>query len=110
MTQIVLGLLMAPSEGGSPMVALIVQFGLIFLIFYWLLIRPQRKEKERHEQMISGLKKGDEITTVGGIIGTIVHLSDDRVTVKTGDNTRLIIERGKVSQLARDESKDKVAG
>lgn len=92
------------------MVALIVQFGLIFLIFYWLLIRPQRKEKERHEQMIAGLKKGDEITTVGGIIGTIVHLSDDRVTVKTGDNTRLIVERGKVSQLARDESKDKIAG
>lgn len=83
--------------------ALLVQLGLIFLIFYWLLIRPQRKEKERHRNMIAALKKGDEIVTVGGIIGTIVHVDRDRLTVKTGENTRLLVERDKVSRTTAEE-------
>ena len=45
MTHLLFGLMMAPAEGGSPMTALFVQLGLIFMIFYWLLIRPQKKEK-----------------------------------------------------------------
>ena len=57
MTHFPFGLLMAPAEGGSP-VALFVQLGLIFMIFYWLLIRPQKKEKDRHKAMIETLKKG----------------------------------------------------
>lgn len=106
MNHIALGLLMAPAEGGSPIMAQFVIFGAIFLIFYWLLIRPQRKERERHEAMIAALKKGDEIATVGGIVGTIVHITDDRVTVKTADNTRLVIERGKVSRLTREDTQE----
>jgi preprotein translocase subunit YajC len=77
---------------------LFIQLALIFLIFYWLLIRPQRKEQERHRAMIQALKKGDEIVTAGGIIGTIVHATEDRLTVKTGDNTRIILERSKVQR------------
>lgn len=84
--------------------ALFVQLGLIFMIFYWLLIRPQKKEKDRHKAMIDTLKKGDEIVTVGGIIGTIVHLDDERLTVKTAENTRLLVERGKVGRAVVDES------
>ncbi len=94
---------MAPAEGGSPL-ALFVQLGLIFMIFYWLLIRPQKKEKDRHKAMIDTLKKGDEIVTVGGIIGKIVHLDDERLTVKTAENTRLLVERGKVGRAVADES------
>lgn len=103
MTHLPFGLLMAPAEGGSP-VALFVQLGLIFMIFYWLLIRPQKKEKDRHKAMIETLKKGDEIVTVGGIIGTIVHLDDERLTVKTAENTRLLVERAKVGRAVADES------
>ena len=102
MTHFIFGLLMAPAEGGSPW-ALFVQLGLIFMIFYWLLIRPQKKEKDRHKAMIDTLKKGDEIVTVGGIIGTIVHLDDERLTVKTAENTRLLVERGKVGRAVVDE-------
>lgn len=103
MTHFIFGLLMAPAEGGSPL-ALFVQLGLIFMIFYWLLIRPQKKEKDRHKAMIDTLKKGDEIVTVGGIIGKIVHLDDERLTVKTAENTRLLVERGKVGRAVADES------
>ena len=88
---------MAPGEGGSPL-TLFVQLGLIFLIFYWLLIRPQRKERDRHQQMIEALKKGDDIVTAGGIVGTIVHVGEERLTVKTAENPRLTIERGKVGR------------
>jgi preprotein translocase subunit YajC len=83
---------------------LLIQLALIFLIFYWLLIRPQRKEAERHRAMIQALKKGDEIVTAGGVIGTIVHAAEDRLTVKTAENTRLIVERAKVARKVMDEA------
>lgn len=92
-------MLMAPTEGGSPAFALLVQLGLIFMIFYWLLLRPQRKEKERHEAMIQAVKKGDEVVTVGGIVGTVVHVDGDRLTVKSAESTRLVVDRGKVGQV-----------
>jgi preprotein translocase subunit YajC len=96
----VTGLLMAPpTDGGSPIVALVVQMALIFLIFYWLLIRPQRKERERHDAMIAALKKGDEVVTAGGIVGAIVHVDQDRLTIRTGESTKVVIERSKVSRL-----------
>ena len=82
---------------------LLIQLALIFLIFYWLLIRPQRKEQERHRAMIQALKKGDEIVTAGGIVGTIVHATEDRLTVKTAENTRIILERSKVQRRLSDE-------
>lgn len=98
MIHAVSGLLMAPGEGGSPMMVLMVQLGLIFLIFYWLLIRPQRKERERHDQMVAALRKGDEIVTAGGIVGTILRVEEDRLTIKTDKDTRLVIERTKVGR------------
>ena len=78
---------------------LLAQFVAIGFIFYFLLIRPQRKEQQRHRQMIEELKKGDEVITAGGIIGTVVHTQDDRVTVKTGENTRLVIQRARIAQV-----------
>jgi preprotein translocase subunit YajC len=52
--------------------------------------------------MVASLKKGDEIVTSGGIIGTIVHVTDETLTVKTGENTRIVIERGRVSRKLED--------
>ncbi len=93
------GLMVVQADGGNPLSFLLVQLLLIGLIFYWLLIRPQRKERQRQAAMIAALKKGDEIATVGGIIGTIVHVDGDRLTLKTAENTRVVIERGKVSRM-----------
>lgn len=107
MTHPLTGLLMAPAEGGGGLTVIFVQLALIFLIFYWLLIRPQQKERQRHESMIQALKKGDEIVTTGGIIGTIVHADSDRLTIKTAENTRLILERGRVSRVMSDLPEEK---
>lgn len=93
------GLLMAPSEGGPSPVGSLVTMGLIFVIFYWLLIRPQQKERQRHQALVAGLKKGDEVVTLGGVIGTVVHIEGDRITIRSAENTRLVVERGKVGGL-----------
>ena len=103
MTNVSLALLMAPREGGSAGIIFMGQMILIFVIFYFLLIRPQTKERQRHEDMLKALKKGDEIITNGGIIGTVVHVEENRLTVKTGDNTRLTVDRGRIAQVMADK-------
>jgi preprotein translocase subunit YajC len=94
-----LAFLAVPREGGNASMILLLQFVAIGFIFYFLLIRPQRKEQQRHREMIEQLKKGDEIITAGGIIGTVVHAQEDRITIKTGENTRLVVQRGRVAQV-----------
>lgn len=96
-----------PREGGNDMTIFLVQMMLIFGIFYFLLLRPQAKERQRHDEMLKSIKKGDEIVTNGGIIGKVVHVEEGRLTIKTGDNTRLTVDRGRIAQVldARGEAK-----
>lgn len=102
----------APGAGGGAMV-LLVQFALIFGIFYFLWIRPQQKKQRQQEERLRQLKRGDEIVTVGGIVGEIVHIAqalkdgqtvpamDDRITIKSGD-ARLIVERARIARIVGD--------
>ena len=67
---------------------------LIFVVFYFFLIRPQRKKDKQVKEMLNNLKAGDQITTIGGIYGTIVGIKDDRVTLSVGrDNLSMVIAR-----------------
>lgn len=86
-----------PAAGPNPF-GTVFMFGAIFLIFYFLLIRPQRRQQKQHEEMVQSLSRGDEIVTMGGIVGKIVHITDDRVTIKTAGDTRLEMERSKVGR------------
>ncbi|MFQ5678504.1 MAG: preprotein translocase subunit YajC [Gemmatimonadota bacterium] len=88
---------MASPEGGGAASGLFLMASFI-LIFYFLLIRPQRKQQKAHDEMVKKLKRGDEVATVGGIVGKVVHLTDERVTVKSGD-TRIEVERSKVGRV-----------
>ena len=102
-----LAFLAAPREGGNTTAIFLLQMVAIFVIFYFLLIRPQRKDQARHRTMIEELKKGDEVITGGGIIGTVVHAQDDRLTIKTGENTRLVVERARIARvISEQDSKD----
>ena len=94
-----LALIFAPAEqgGGGATGTLIMLFAFV-AIFYFLLIRPQRQQQKRHQEMVRELRRGDEVSTVGGIVGRIVHVKDDRLTIKTADDTRLVIERDKVAR------------
>lgn len=86
----------AGGRGGMILIIYIVSFG---LIAWFLLIRPQRRMQQQHQQMLSALKKGDEVMTDGGIIGSIVHMAEDRVTLKTAENTRIVVARGKIARV-----------
>ncbi len=92
-------MLAVPREGGNSGTIFFIQMAVIFAIFYFLLLRPQAKERQRHDQMLKELKKGDEIITNGGIIGRVVHVEENRLTVKTGDNTRLTVDRSRVAAV-----------
>lgn len=107
MTYASIAVLMAPREGGNAMLIFVIQMMAIFAIIYFLLFRPQRKEQERHQKMLAALKKGDEVVTAGGIIGIVIHADGDRLTIRTAENTRLIVERGRVARvLARKDQKE----
>ena len=99
MNEAMLAFIAVPREGGNGGMIILMQFVAIGFIFYFLLIRPQRKEQQRHREMIEQLKKGDDVVTAGGIIGTVVHTQEDRITIKTGENTRLVIQRARVAQV-----------
>ena len=107
MTLPLLALLAVPREGGAGSTVFMVQMVLIFAIFYFLMIRPQAKERQRHEEMLKILKKGDEIVTSGGIIGKVVHVDENRLTVRTGDDTRITVDRGRVASVLDVKGKPK---
>jgi len=92
-------LLIAPREGGSATLVFAVQMIAIFAIFYFLLIRPQRVEADKLRKMLDALKKGDEVITAGGIIGTVIHADADRVTIKTAESTRIVVERARIARV-----------
>jgi len=80
------------------MVVVVVQIAALLGIFWFLLIRPQRLQAKQHEEMLKGLKRGDEVVTTGGIVGRIIHLKDDRLTIESGES-RLVIERERVAKI-----------
>ena len=95
-------MLAAPREGASGGMVFLIQMIAIFAIFYFLLIRPQRQAQKRHQEMLGQLKKGDDVITEGGIVGSVVHIADDNVTIKTGD-TRIVVLRAKIARVGRIE-------
>ena len=81
------------------MLPFLIQFVAIIAIFWFLLIRPQRRRAQEHQNLLSQLKKGDEVMTEGGLIGEVVHIKDDRVTLKTAENTRVVVARLKIARV-----------
>jgi preprotein translocase subunit YajC len=74
---------------------------LIFIIFYFLLIRPQKKQQDEHKKMVGGLKKNDEVITVGGIHGTIVNVKEHTVTLKVDDNVKVEVQKSSIATMKR---------
>ncbi len=72
---------------------------LMFVIFYFLLIRPQQKKAKEHRNMIDNLKKGDRVITSGGIHGTITSLSDTSVSLEIAEKVKIKLARGNIGAL-----------
>lgn len=101
----------APQGGGSPMV-FFIQIGAIIAIFYFIVIRPQRKQQRQLEASLMSMAKGDEVVTSGGLVGEVVHIKEslkdgkpapsmaDRVTIRSGES-KVVIERGRIARVTR---------
>jgi preprotein translocase subunit YajC len=98
---------MAPTNGaagaGGGLTVLLLQIAGIGLVFYFFIIRPQAQARKQHETLLAGLKKGDEITTSGGIVGRVKDIKDDRITIESGTST-LVVERGRIVRIGDQTS------
>lgn len=88
----------AASSQGSMFTTLIT-FGVIILIFYFLIIRPQKKRDKEAKDMLASMKKGDKIVTIGGIRGTVAVVKESTVIVKVDDNARIEFSKNAISQI-----------
>ncbi len=104
-------LMAAPgADGGSgSIVPTLVTFGLVFVIFYFLIIRPQNKKKKDAAELLKALKKGDHVVSIGGIHGTIQSLKDDTVVLKIDGSTKITMSRSAVSTVAEKSRPTKKA-
>ena len=91
----------AGSSAGGFSIGGLIPFILIFVIFYFLLIRPQQKRVKEHKNMVQSLKRGDVIVSAGGIIGKIIKATDgsDQITVEISKGVNVEIVRQMVSEL-----------
>jgi preprotein translocase subunit YajC len=92
----VLTILALQADSGAGIRAFIPMIAII-AIFYFVLIVPQRREQKRHREMVAALKTGDEVLTAGGVIGEIIAIKEERVTLKSGD-ARLVVDRARVAR------------
>jgi len=100
-------ILMTAASANSPSAILfgILPWLLIFLIFYWLMIRPQQKRMKEHAATIAAVKKGDQVITAGGIRGRITKVMDDDVEVEIAQGVRVRIVKSTLSHVVKNASK-----
>ena len=95
----------AAPQGAAAMIQSFLPLILIFVIFYFLLIRPQSKKAKEHKELLENLKKGDKVMTNGGIYGLIDDIDEKTVTLKVGikDDVKIKIDRGYIAGLRNKE-------
>ncbi|CAO3378810.1 protein translocase subunit yajC [Azospirillum brasilense] len=109
----------APAAGGADMIVQFLPLILIFVVFYFLLIRPQQKKMKEHKGMLESIRRGDRVVTGGGIIGTITKVGpDDELQVEIAENVRvrvmrstvnLVLSKSEPAKSADDKAEEKVA-
>ena len=92
---------MAPQggEGGGGLISTLIMFGAIFLIFYFMIIRPQQKRAKEREKMLSNMQKGDKVVTSGGMHGIIAGLDEKTVLLQVGDNIKMKFEKSAIASI-----------
>lgn len=88
----------ADQTGGRGLLVFVFQMAAIIAIFYFLIIRPKVQQERKHRERLQQLKRGDEVVTAGGLIGEVVHLKDDRVTIRSGE-TRVVVQRDRIAEI-----------
>lgn len=91
----------SPGGGGGAggFLASLLPIAAMIAILWFLLIRPQQKEQQKHKEMVGNLKKGDEVVTVGGVYGKIMALDAEKISLRVADGVKVEVERGKVARV-----------
>ena len=86
---------MAPQAngGGGSMMSTVIMFALIIAIFYFMILRPQQKRQKERQSMMDGIAKGDKVTTIGGLHGTVVGIEETTVLVQIADNVKVKFDK-----------------
>jgi len=101
---------MAPTDSpNAGLTMLLLQIGAIAAVFYFFILRPQGQARRKHEELLKNLKKGDEVTTVGGLIGKVKDIKEDRVTVESGTAT-VVVDRTRIVKVGDQAAPAGVAG
>lgn len=95
----------APPQGPGASFLLFQLFAIV-MIAYFFFIRPSRKREKEHQERLSQLRKGDEVVTAGGVIGKVVHLNDDRVTVRS-DESRFVVVKNRITDILTERTEAK---
>jgi preprotein translocase subunit YajC len=86
------------ADAPNPLVSLMPLI-LMFVVFYFLLIRPQQKKQKEHQRMLSEIKKNDEVITSGGVHGTIVNIKDKTYSLRVDDNVKIEVSKSAISAV-----------
>jgi preprotein translocase subunit YajC len=89
----------AGGAGGTDMLVSLAPMVLIFIVFWFLLIRPQQKKAKEHRAMVAALKRGDRVVTNGGIYGQVSHVADDHLMVEIAEGVKIKIARDAVAAI-----------
>ena len=92
-------LLAAEAGQSSGIWGMVLPFVLMFAVFYFLLIRPQQKKSKQRNAMLNELKKGDKVTTIGGLHGTIAEITDDTIVIRANDTVKLTFEKSAINNV-----------
>jgi preprotein translocase subunit YajC len=90
----------APPTGGSSLPSMLIPLVLIFVVFYFFMIRPQSRRDKERRAMIEAVKKGDKVVSVGGIHGTVVQVDEGSLLVQVDNNVKLRFEKNAVASVA----------
>ena len=86
-------------EGGGSLISTLIMFGAIFLIFYFMIIRPQQKRSKEKQKLLSNLEKGDKVVTNGGIYGVIAGLEEKTALLQISDNVKIKVDRSAITTV-----------
>jgi preprotein translocase subunit YajC len=103
----VLGQVAAPAAAPSivdQLLQMLPMFVMIIVIFYFVIYRPQKQQRDKHKAMLSDLKKGDKIVTTGGIWGTVTNIGKETVTLQVAENAKIKVLRDHIARLRGDEN------
>jgi preprotein translocase subunit YajC len=98
-----------PNQPAPPFALQILPFVLMFVVFYFVLIRPQSKARKEQEKLVNEAKVGDQIITSGGIVGSIANVKDRSFMIKVADNVRIEVLKSHVTAVTKETSASKAA-